>query len=599
MFGRQPDEERAATGVDEAMDDALSWSRWLSAHLDRAVRVGGDTPVNPLLQALRHSPPSIHGARNLVVVPAESMGDPTLVTGIAAARYCRNRGRGRGRVALADMMINKCNPVTGQQPLHIAVHLGNRLLTRALLVNGADVDGRADPSAGDPSGHGGSCSFPRTLLRGMTALHWAALRGYCEIVEDLVSWGADLEARVEESGETPLHLAARHQHKATVGVLLDAGADPLISSRFNLTPMDLAALSNHPGTLSEFLYRGVDPNSKNVLGYTAIHQAAYSNSTATLQLLLECGGSVNSATKWGYTPLHVAAAFSFSSHRAAAAAAAAAAGGSCPSSSERGGAPASAVRTIARYGGEFLEVDAVDADGTTPLRAACIHLREEAVQDLLDIGADARLVGDLSPVNFTRRGKDGCGSSGGGGHGSGATAAATAAAAAAISSGMDVSSNRAESIAHIKAMLASASADRAWRRRGWLAILRTRSSARRALAVRDGNFTNSTSSSSSSSSRYGGGASGERVRRTSRKRRFPRSVNRVDVDDGVTTHNARRPQGRGELAAGIAAAAATAAAAEFFCASSAEQQDPTMASTVGMITALTEEKVFRRIVLYL
>ncbi|CAM9123613.1 unnamed protein product [Hapterophycus canaliculatus] len=565
------------------MHDAFSWSRWLSAHLDRAVRVGDGTLVEPLLQALCHSPQSIPYASNLVM-SAASESDARGVTPVAAARWHRNRGDVRGRGALTDINnINTCNPVTGQQPLHVATHLGNRVAVRTLLVNGADVDGRAGPSAADGSSdNSGLCSFPLTLLRGMTALHWAALRGYWEIVEDLLSCGADLEARVAESGETALHLAARHKREAVVGVLLDAGADPLVLSRFNLTPMDLAAVSNDPGTLSEFLYRGVDPDSKNALGYTAVHQAAYSNSSANLQLLLECGGSVNSATGKGYTPLHVAAAFSTCTRPAAAAAAAAA--GSTANSSKRG-AQTSAVRTIARFSGDFLDVDAVDNTGSTPLRTACVRLREHAVRDLLEIGADEQLVGDLSLEDFVQNVQGG--SKNGGGI-SGDLAAAT--------SGADASGSRAESIARVRAMLASAPANRAWRRRGWLAILRTRANARRASAAHDGDSRNfdSTRTSARHSCSCGGGAGGGVVGRPSRKRSLCSCLgDGTEVVDRTPSCKARHACKGGGVAAGAAAAGGGAGS---MLGSSEGGKDQGMATAV---IALADEEVFRRIVLFL
>lgn len=587
MFGELRAEERATDDVDAAIDaamqDAISWSRWLSAHLDRAVRVGDCTLAETLLHALWHSPRVVDYTSSIIMVSAAPAGDPRAITTAAAATWHRNRGDGRRMEALAGINnINKRNPVTGQQPLHVATHLGNRLAVRALLANGADVNGRAYPPAGDVPDHGtGLCSLPLALLRGMTALHWAALRGYWEIVEDLLSCGADVDARVAESGETSLHLAARHKRDVVVGVLLDSGARPLVLSRYNLTPMDLAAMSNDPGTLSEFLYRGVDPNSKNALGYTAVHQAAYSNSTATLQLLLDFGGGVNSITAKGHTPLHVAAAFSCA--RPAPAAGAAGGGESNPNSSERGGAGASAVRTIARSGGEFLNVDAVDDAGATPLRTACVRLREQAVLDLLEIGADEQLVGDLSHGDFAPR--DGGKNSDGDGSGVGSDPAS--AATTSLGGGTDASGDRADSIARVLAMLASASADRAWRRRGWLAVLRAR-----ATAVRDGASRDSRNSvSADTRSRYCMGSAGGRVvRRSSRKRRSPCLGDDGEVVDVAAACQARRGCDRGGVAAVDAASA---------LGSSERGKDQGMAAAVGMMTALADEEVFRRIMLYL
>jgi len=56
-------------------------------------------------------------------------------------------------------------------------------------------------------------------------LHQAAGAGYAELVEALITAGADVNARTEE-GETPLHQAAvRCGGLEVVGALIAAGAD--------------------------------------------------------------------------------------------------------------------------------------------------------------------------------------------------------------------------------------------------------------------------------------------------------------------------------------------------------------------------------------
>ena len=60
--------------------------------------------------------------------------------------------------------------------------------------------------------------------RGDTALHHAARNGDLEIVEQLVSCGADLSA-VSDHGHFPLYCAAGHGHIETTRYLVDNGAD--------------------------------------------------------------------------------------------------------------------------------------------------------------------------------------------------------------------------------------------------------------------------------------------------------------------------------------------------------------------------------------
>lgn len=531
-------------GVDvpAAAVDVLSWHRWLFSQLDRAARVGDFALVTFLLQALAAvaTVPGRHQHNPLgegLIMSAAFGGDPKIVRALVEAG-------GRSQAVLAD--INKLDPITGQRPLHVATHLGHRLAVRALLFYGADVNAAVDPA---PSTSDNSlCSFPKTLLRGMTALHWASLRGSWEIVQDLIMSGADLDARVSRSGETALHLAARCGQEAVVGVLLDAGCKWRVFSASNLTPVDLAASSNHRGTLAEFLYRGINPNVKNALGYTALHQAAYNNSSDALQLLLEFGGDVNSPTNKGYTPLHVAA-FSAATEE--------------PRSSSNDASPSSAsatpsvsaVRTLARCGGSLLRVDAVDGNGSTPLYTACVNLRLEAVRDLLDIGADEKLAGDLSSEDAFAKKMDNVDTAG----------ASTPAAG-----------TRTESIDRVLAMLATARADRAWGRRGWLAVVRSR---RAAAAAFDSNSRNS------SSSRSGGGSGGgSGALPVSRKR----SSSDMEDSTAAAVHDigkAHRGGGEGGSSPGAPVA------------SPAGGQD--LSALLEMVASLEDEGVFRRIVLFL
>ena len=75
---------------------------------------------------------------------------------------------------------------------------------------------------------------------GHTALHFAAYRGFTNIVEILLNRGIDIISK-DNDGDTALHLAAQEGHINIVEMLLN---------------------------------RGIDINSKDNHGYTALHWAA-------------------------------------------------------------------------------------------------------------------------------------------------------------------------------------------------------------------------------------------------------------------------------------------------------------------------------------
>ena len=87
----------------------------------------------------------------------------------------------------------------------------------------------------------------RYLDRFRTALHWAAEKGYFDVVTSLINHKTVLDVYDAERNR-PLHLAAAKGHMEVVKVLLAAGADALARDRFGLTPLDLATKNYHEAT---------------------------------------------------------------------------------------------------------------------------------------------------------------------------------------------------------------------------------------------------------------------------------------------------------------------------------------------------------------
>jgi hypothetical protein len=73
-----------------------------------------------------------------------------------------------------------------------------------------------------------------------TLLHEAAFAGQKEMVEFLISKGANLNVK-NRQGETPLHKAAQHGYIEILKLLLHAGANYLEKDRFGHTPQQLAS----------------------------------------------------------------------------------------------------------------------------------------------------------------------------------------------------------------------------------------------------------------------------------------------------------------------------------------------------------------------
>jgi uncharacterized protein len=118
-------------------------------------------------------------------------------------------------------------------------------------------------------------------------LNGAAFHGHWPLCAFLIEQGADPNAALPETGETPLHAAASTQRpgaELVVQVLIEAGADP-----------DRATI---PGRNTGSFMR--DCRTK---GETALHRAAAFGSAAMIERMLAAGASAIAADMNGDTPL--------------------------------------------------------------------------------------------------------------------------------------------------------------------------------------------------------------------------------------------------------------------------------------------------------
>jgi ankyrin repeat protein len=266
---------------------------------------------------------------------------------------------------------------------------GDRDAVRDLLKHAADVNA----AQGD----------------GMTALHWAALKGDAEMADLLIYAGANLKATTRLGGYTPLYMAAKSGSATVVARLLKAGADPKVSTSLGLTPLMMAALAGSPEAVKLLLDGGADPNATETEhGQTALSFAAAFNQPDAIKMLAEHGADVNTAS----TVIKPAPARGFGGGGAQGAQAAAQRGGagrgnagnanaSAANQTGRGGRGGQAQAAGGNGGAAAAQAAAQQngADGSnrgggnnkgglSPLMYAARQGSEEAAQALVDLGAD-------------------------------------------------------------------------------------------------------------------------------------------------------------------------------------------------------------------
>ncbi|XP_049829204.1 ankyrin-3-like [Schistocerca gregaria] len=145
---------------------------------------------------------------------------------------------------------------------------------------------------------------------GMTALHWAALRGDLEAARSLVECGADVDVLTTLLQVTPLHMASLRGFTEMVQLLLASSADPKLRAEGGVTPLHLAALSGQTEVVTALLDAGaeVDARTKTTwLQLSPLHLASTVGNTAVVQLLVASSADPNARARRGVTPLHLAA----------------------------------------------------------------------------------------------------------------------------------------------------------------------------------------------------------------------------------------------------------------------------------------------------
>ena len=199
----------------------------------------------------------------------------------------------------------------GYPALQLAVRGGTVEVVEALLAAGADVKAFGEWVPG--------CCQDRDTALHQAVRYWYVCGDgdieYCperaEVIQVLLAAGADVDARDELGGVTPLHAAANVGRWLEVPemllMLLGAGADPNAQNEYGLTPLHVA-VGNISSTITVLLDAGADPKTRDGYGRTPLHLAANEGGPEILDALLDAGAELEARDHRGRTPLHRAAA---------------------------------------------------------------------------------------------------------------------------------------------------------------------------------------------------------------------------------------------------------------------------------------------------
>lgn len=169
---------------------------------------------------------------------AEFLAEKTVNINMFEAAAIGKLNRVMLMVARDPLSINLYSP-DGFQPLGLACFLGHYDTAEFLVKTGASIN---SPSHNE---------------LGVTPLHSAVAGNYEKIVEMLLDYEADPNAR-EQNGFTPLHIAAQNGNAQIIRLLLFNGANLALPNKNGKLPIDLANEAGHKqaaGLLKEGITR--------------------------------------------------------------------------------------------------------------------------------------------------------------------------------------------------------------------------------------------------------------------------------------------------------------------------------------------------------
>ena len=188
---------------------------------------------------------------------------------------------------------------TGETPLHGAAETGQWRIAEILISNGATVDSKAEKNGQTPlhyAAKNGCFKVARILVDYGANVHdgvvnEAAANGHSELVEYLISQGADMEER----SPSAVNIAIRNGHVDVIEVLLKKGADLSKLEHFSICQ---AIRNRHTEVLKYLISKGVQLEMLQMFLYDSVMRS----DVETVEYVLELGADPKDKTM-GRNPL--------------------------------------------------------------------------------------------------------------------------------------------------------------------------------------------------------------------------------------------------------------------------------------------------------
>ncbi|CAG0914966.1 unnamed protein product [Notodromas monacha] len=141
---------------------------------------------------------------------------------------------------------------------------------------------------------------------GITPLHWAAINNRKDVMNYMISRGAEIDPVGGELRSTPAHWATRQGHLTAVVILMRHGANPTLKDGDGSTCLHLAAEFGHTAIVAYLVAKGVNVDLLDGNGMTPLMLSSRSIcSLDPTRLLMTLGANVTLQDEVeGNTPLH-------------------------------------------------------------------------------------------------------------------------------------------------------------------------------------------------------------------------------------------------------------------------------------------------------
>ena len=282
------------------------WAEWLRVPLEHAAARGNLDLVNTLISAGADGSAGYRGCRGRTLLDAAALGgNADVVTALIRAK------------ARPDVNVVSLSPL--RSALYTATVCGHEEAALRLVKAGALLsykDAVDQWSVLHEAAYGGHARLVNELLIGgadpnsaggrhhRTPLHLAALCGCAEIIVTLLLSGANKDCVIDRDGNSLLMWAAGGGCLPVVKILLAAGADFNIRRTLNdFSALDIAATKGHVSVVKAILGQGGDVNFVDRFGFSVLHKAIKHKQVGVIDALVEAGADVERRTSFGQTPI--------------------------------------------------------------------------------------------------------------------------------------------------------------------------------------------------------------------------------------------------------------------------------------------------------